>query len=145
MSNIEKKIDNQNTNLYNFLSKLTQTIAPHNAGAIMNSWIVPNDVEDEGLSEAEGGDDEEGDPSSWKLSWVTMIPKPGKDSTKSGNYRPISLCATMGKILEKIYLKSFNRFLDEKKQTQTKTMWIRQGSQRSGINHQTRRRRLKCV
>ena len=53
-------------------------------------------------------------PKSWKLSWVTMIPKPGKDSTKSGNYRPISLCATMGKILEKIYLKSFNRFLDEK-------------------------------
>ena len=52
-------------------------------------------------------------PQAWKLSWVTMITKPGKDSTKSGNYRPISLCATMGKILEKIYLKSFNRFLDD--------------------------------
>ena len=38
-------------------------------------------------------------PQKWKLSWITMIPKPGKDLSKSCNYRPILLCSTLGKIL----------------------------------------------
>ena len=42
-----------------------------------------------------------------------MVAKPGKDPTLSGNYRPISLCATVGKILEKLFLKLLNKFIDD--------------------------------
>ena len=53
-------------------------------------------------------------PDAWKISHVVMIPKPGKDQNDSGNYRPISLCSTLGKLLEKLMLRAFNKFLDDK-------------------------------
>lgn len=43
-------------------------------------------------------------PDLWKLSYVTMIPKPGKDITKAASYRPISLLPTISKLFEKIIL-----------------------------------------
>lgn len=43
-------------------------------------------------------------PETWKLSTVTMIPKPGKDITKIASYRPISLLPTLSKLFEKIVL-----------------------------------------
>ena len=50
-------------------------------------------------------------PRRWKLSYTTMILKPGKDGSFSANYRPISLCSVLGKLLERLYLRSFNKFL----------------------------------
>lgn len=44
-------------------------------------------------------------PSSWKCAKVIPIPKPGKDHSQAGNYRPISLLKSLSKLLEKIILK----------------------------------------
>lgn len=43
-------------------------------------------------------------PKSWKLSVITMIPKPGKDPTKVSSYRPISLLPILSKVFEKVLL-----------------------------------------
>ena len=40
-----------------------------------------------------------------------MIPKPDKDPDKMGNYRPISLLCTMGKVLERILAKRYQVWL----------------------------------
>ena len=39
-------------------------------------------------------------PSSWKLAIIVPIPRPGKDLTKPGGYRPVSLLPTIAKLLE---------------------------------------------
>ena len=41
-------------------------------------------------------------PVAWKLATIIPIKKPGKDSTKPTNYRPIALTCNLCKILEKI-------------------------------------------
>ena len=41
-------------------------------------------------------------PRHWKDALVCPIPKPGKDPTQPQGYRPISLLAVMGKVVEKI-------------------------------------------
>ena len=43
-------------------------------------------------------------PSSWKLSEIIMIPKPGKDASQVSSYRPISLLSILSKLFEKIFL-----------------------------------------
>lgn len=44
-------------------------------------------------------------PNQWKISKVIMIPKPGKEPTKTSSYRPISLLPILGKLLEKMLLR----------------------------------------
>lgn len=51
-------------------------------------------------------------PSSWKIALITMIPKKTRSENPS-DYRPISLTSCLGKLLEKIVKKRFQRFLDE--------------------------------
>lgn len=45
-------------------------------------------------------------PSSWKMSEIIMIPKPGKDASQVSSYRPISLLSILSKLFEKIFLYS---------------------------------------
>ena len=45
-------------------------------------------------------------PSTWKLSEIVMIPKPGKDVTQVTSYRPISLLSIFSKLFEKLLLES---------------------------------------
>lgn len=51
-------------------------------------------------------------PSCWKHAIVIAIPKPNKDITDPGNYRPISLLSSVGKLLERIILRRINQHLD---------------------------------
>jgi hypothetical protein len=44
-------------------------------------------------------------PSPWKQAVVVMIPKPNKDHTEPKNFRPISLLATLLKLLERLMLR----------------------------------------
>jgi hypothetical protein len=43
-------------------------------------------------------------PTEFKLAWVIMTPKPGKQPTEVTSYRPISLLSIISKILEKLLL-----------------------------------------
>lgn len=54
-------------------------------------------------------------PTSFKEAKVIPIPKPGKDSNRSDNYRPISLLNTMGKLFEKILHSRINAFAEQNK------------------------------
>lgn len=47
-------------------------------------------------------------PDKWKQAKIIAIPKPGKDLSRSSNYRPISLLSTLSKIFEKVILKRLN-------------------------------------
>ena len=60
--NLSTKLDIQSRNLKEFLTILTNHIAPNNAGALMAAWNDPENPESETLSDADG--DEEGDSSS---------------------------------------------------------------------------------
>ncbi len=51
-------------------------------------------------------------PSSWSLSHIVPILKPGKDPTSASSYRPISLTCVLGKILEKIIVKRLDWILN---------------------------------
>ena len=53
-------------------------------------------------------------PSSWKKAKVIMLPKPGRDSTKACNYRPISLLSCFGKIFERYLHNHLIQVLHEK-------------------------------
>lgn len=44
-------------------------------------------------------------PCAWKSAIIHAIPKPGKDATLPGSYRPISLLPSLSKIFEKLLLK----------------------------------------
>lgn len=50
-------------------------------------------------------------PNFWKHALVCAIPKPGKDITLPGNYRPISLLPSMSKILERVILSRIEEHL----------------------------------
>ena len=50
-------------------------------------------------------------PSIWKSSIVIPIPKPGKDSSPSSSYRPISLICPAVKVMEVLLLETVNNHL----------------------------------
>lgn len=51
-------------------------------------------------------------PKEWKVSKVVAVPKPGKDPTDPGGYRPISLLSNVGKLFEIVILERLNEHLD---------------------------------
>ena len=51
-------------------------------------------------------------PKSWKSAVVVMIPKPKKDHTLPSNFRPISLLATLLKLLERLLLRRLLKWAD---------------------------------
>lgn len=53
-------------------------------------------------------------PRVWKVSLITLIPKPGKDHTKAESYRPISLLSNVSKLFEKLLTAKIQPILDEK-------------------------------
>lgn len=52
-------------------------------------------------------------PNAWKRAEAVMIPKPGKDHTEPGNYRPISLLSVLAKLLEKIIATRMSRYFED--------------------------------
>jgi hypothetical protein len=49
----------------------------------------------------------------WKQAIVIAIPKPGKDPTNPGNYRPISILNSLSKIYERILLFRVQKYTHE--------------------------------
>ena len=54
-------------------------------------------------------------PKEWKHAIIILLAKPGKDHTKPDGYRPISLLAVMGKLLDRIISKRYRSFLNKAK------------------------------
>lgn len=52
-------------------------------------------------------------PSEWKVAQIILLPKPGKNPTLPGSYRPISLLPIVSKIFEKLLLKRLLAILNE--------------------------------
>lgn len=50
-------------------------------------------------------------PSSLRSALITVIPKPGKDPTKCGSYRPISLLNSDTKIIAKVLASRLDKYL----------------------------------
>jgi hypothetical protein len=53
-------------------------------------------------------------PQSWKEAKIITLPKTGKDPKFPQNLRPISLLPTTGKLFEKVILKFFQKYIQEK-------------------------------
>ena len=51
-------------------------------------------------------------PQIWKSSTISVIAKPGKDVTKTGSYRPISLTSCLCKLMERIINRKFTEHLE---------------------------------
>ncbi|KAM7303405.1 hypothetical protein ISCGN_013363 [Ixodes scapularis] len=51
-------------------------------------------------------------PDSWKVSWVTPIPKPGKIQDKIENFRPVSQTSNVCKIFEKMTVRRIQWYLE---------------------------------
>ena len=51
-------------------------------------------------------------PSSWKVSEVIMLPKPGKPPNELKSYRPISLLPIISKLFEKLFLKRLKPIIE---------------------------------
>ena len=81
MTAIERKIDIQNKNLKEFLSKLTQHIAPNDAGSMLGDWKDPENPGNQDQSDTEG--DEEEDSSSESSDEDSTSPKAPDNSSSS--------------------------------------------------------------
>jgi hypothetical protein len=53
-------------------------------------------------------------PASWKEAGIIALPKPGKKPKFPENLRSISLLSTMGKLFEKVILKTIHRHIAER-------------------------------
>ena len=54
-------------------------------------------------------------PKAWKISLITLIPKPGKPIHETSSYRPISLLPTLSKLFEKMLTKRLLPLLEDLK------------------------------
>ena len=54
-------------------------------------------------------------PGSWKEAIVIPIPKPGKDITNPGNYRPIAITSCICKTMERMVSDRLVWFLEKNK------------------------------
>lgn len=52
-------------------------------------------------------------PSAWKQAKIIMVPKPGKDKTQLGSYRPISLLPALSKLFERILLEKLQPYIEQ--------------------------------
>ena len=52
-------------------------------------------------------------PSAWKVAKIVVIPKSGRDSSLPKSYRPISLLATLGKVLEAVVANRISALVEE--------------------------------
>ena len=53
-------------------------------------------------------------PACWRLSFVRLLPKPGKQLTRPADFRPISLCSVVGKVLERLFARRLSIVLEER-------------------------------
>jgi hypothetical protein len=65
-------------------------------------------------------------PQIWKQAQVIAIHKPGKDSSLTSSYRPISLLSSLSKILERVILKRINDHLSDNNILPTEQYGFRQ-------------------
>ena len=77
-------------------------------------------------------------PKDWKIATIIVFSKPGKDATNPSNYRPISLLNALGKLLEKIFLKRFNKFIHDNSLIRPEQFGFRR-------NHSTTHQLLRVV
>ena len=75
-------------------------------------------------------------PDSWKEAIVVPIPKPGKDSTNPGNYRPIALTSCICKTMERMVNDRLVWFLEKNKLIVTVQSGFRK--QRGTLDHLVR-------
>ena len=75
-------------------------------------------------------------PSSWREAEVVPIPKPGKDSSNPGNYRPIALTSCVCKTMERLVNSRLVWFLESNGLISDLQCGFRQG--RSTIDHLVR-------
>ena len=54
-------------------------------------------------------------PLAWKIDYISMIPKSGKNPLQATSYRPITLLSTMGKLLERLFTRRILEFLEQEK------------------------------
>lgn len=66
-------------------------------------------------------------PTQWKEATIITLPKPGKDPTKTSNYRPISLLNYLGKILEKVIATRINQNLKDPNKVQDEQFGFKAG------------------
>lgn len=53
-------------------------------------------------------------PKCWKMGKIVSIPKPNKDLSQPGSYRPITLLPNLGKMLERVILNRFQKTADDR-------------------------------
>jgi ribonuclease HI len=82
-------------------------------------------------------------PAEWRKATVIPIPKPGKDHTKSVNYRPIALTSCLSKLLEKLINQRLIEYLENNKLFSRVQCGFRK--QKSTIDHLVRLETTKHV
>jgi len=66
-------------------------------------------------------------PKDWKTAEIITIPKPGKDTTNTESFRPISLLSTMSKLMEKVVQCRFQYFLEKEDKLTVNQAGFRKG------------------
>ena len=68
-------------------------------------------------------------PPAWSKATIIPIPKPGKDPTDPGNYRPIALTSCLCKTFERLVNYRLVWFLEKKQNFNRVSEWLPQESQ----------------
>ena len=72
-------------------------------------------------------------PAEWQHSVIIPIPKPGKDHSKTDNYRPIALKSCLCNLLERIINNRLIHYFEMSKVITPTQCWCRRG--RSATDH----------